>query len=253
MSDSVILRAEDLCKSYFMGGRELRVLDGVDLQVRTGEILSVVGKSGTGKSTLLNLLGLLDRPQAGRLFFEGKDLYRRSHWRQARFRNREMGFVFQFYHLLPELDVLENTLLPALIRYTYFGWNGRKKLLRERARELLDRVGMGARAAHRPSQLSGGERQRVAIARALVNDPTLVFCDEPTGNLDVKTSEGIIDLIVELNRSMKKTFVIVTHEKDLASLGDRIVRIEDGKLAWERAGEPGSGAPAGSVQEGEER
>jgi len=237
MSDPVILRAEGIRKSYFMGGRELRILDGVDLDVREGEILSIVGKSGTGKSTLLNLLGLLDRPQEGRLLHEGADLYRRSHGRQARFRNREVGFVFQFYYLLPELTVLENTLLPAMIRYTSLGWNGRKRGLMERAQNLLGRVGMLDRRSHRPSQLSGGERQRVAIARSLMNDPKIVLCDEPTGNLDVKTSEGIVKLIVELNRATGKTFVIVTHEKELADLGRRVVRIEEGHLAWETATE----------------
>lgn len=232
----IVMRAEGLCKSYFMGGHELRILDGIDLDVRRGEILSIVGKSGTGKSTLLNLLGLLDEPEAGSLIFDGKDVYKRSPWRQARFRNREIGFVFQLYHLLPELNVLENTLLPAMIRYTVLGWMGRRKALHEKARELLERVGMAERLTHRPAQLSGGERQRVAIARALINDPSILLCDEPTGNLDESTAEEIIELILELNQSMQRTFVVVTHEKDLAELGHRIVRIDHGKLIWEREG-----------------
>jgi len=236
------LRAEGIRKSYYMGGRELRILERIDLDLYEGEILTIVGRSGTGKSTLLNLLGLLDAPEEGRLLFEGKDLYRRSQWRQARFRNRHLGFVFQLYHLLPELTVLENTLLPAKVRYTFPGYLSRRTALRDRARELLDRVGMSERLTHRPSQLSGGERQRVAIARALMNDPGILLCDEPTGNLDERTSEGILDLILELNRSMGKTIAVVTHEKELADLGHRTVRIEHGGLEWIRgtAGAPGA-------------
>ncbi len=232
--NGVVMRAEGIEKAYFMGGQELRILDGIDLSIREGEILSIVGRSGTGKSTLLNLLGLLDEPQRGTLRFQDRDLYSQSHWRQARFRNREIGFVFQLYHLLPELNVLNNTLLPARIRYTVPGWLGRRVQLRNRALELLERVGMRERAHQGPSTLSGGERQRVAIARALMNDPSLLLCDEPTGNLDQKTAKGIIELILELNQTMKKTFVIVTHETDVADLGHRIVRIEEGKLVWER-------------------
>lgn len=238
MSDGVVIRARGLEKSYFMGGQELRILDGVDLEIREGEMLSIVGRSGTGKSTLLNLLGLLDEPQAGQLDFEGRDLYRQSHRRQARFRNREIGFVFQLYHLLPELNVLNNTLLPARIRYTVPGWLARRGQLRERAEQLLERVGMGHRIHQHPSTLSGGERQRVAIARALMNDPSLMLCDEPTGNLDRRTAQGIVELILELNQSMRKTFVIVTHEDDVARLGHRRIRIEDGRLIWERDGSP---------------
>ena len=237
----VVMRAEGLTKSYFMGGRELRILDGIDLAIRSGEILSIVGKSGTGKSTLLNLLGLLDEPQEGSLLFDGKDIYKRSRWRQARFRNREIGFVFQLYHLLPELNVLENTLLPAMIRYTVLGWMSRRKAMRERAQELLERVGMADRLGHRPAQLSGGERQRVAIARALINEPSILLCDEPTGNLDERTADGIVELILELNQSMKRTFVVVTHEKELADLGHRMARIEHGQVVWEREGQDREG------------
>jgi len=198
-----------------------------------GEILTIVGESGSGKSTLLNLIGLLDDPDEGRLIFRGGDLYRMRGPTRSRFRSREIGFVFQLYHLLPELDVVANTLLPAMIRYTWLGWQARKRRLRERAESLLERVGMYHRLRHRPSQLSGGERQRVAIARALMNDPAVVLCDEPTGNLDERTSEGIVELILDLNRTLRKTFVIVTHERDVAALGHRRIRIEHGKLVFE--------------------
>ncbi len=241
-SSNVVLSARGIEKSYYLGGRQLEILKGIDLDLFEGEILTIVGKSGTGKSTLLNLMGLLDDAQAGTLTFQGKNLFRQSGWRKARFRNREIGFIFQLYHLLPELDVLENACLPAMIRYTWMGWGGKKTEIRERARGLLEEVGMADRIRHRPSQLSGGERQRVAIARALINDPSLVLCDEPTGNLDEKTSEGIVELILELNRSKKKTFVVVTHEKDLAQLGTRILRIEQGGLVWERGSADGPGS-----------
>jgi lipoprotein-releasing system ATP-binding protein len=229
-SDGVILQAVDLHHAYVVGREEVRVLQGASVGVRAGEILAITGASGTGKSTLLHILGLLDTPKSGQILFRGRDLCALKDRERSLIRNREFGFVFQFYHLLPELTALENALLPAMIGVGVGRWSARKAAKRAQASDLLKRVGLSGREKHRPSQLSGGERQRVAIARALMNQPTLVLCDEPTGNLDAKTSRGIYDLIGELNRTMRVTFVVVTHEEDLARRANRVVRIVEGKI-----------------------
>jgi lipoprotein-releasing system ATP-binding protein len=225
----VLLSARGVCKSYAMGKTRLDVLQGVDLDVREGEILAVLGKSGCGKSTLLHVLGWLDPVDRGSIHFEGRDRASVPHRERARLRNEVMGFVFQFYHLLPELTALENVLMPALIRHGRPSWRRHKKDELARAHDLLARVGLTARARHRPRHLSGGERQRVAIARALQNNPRFLFCDEPTGNLDGRTAEEIRDLLWQLNADSGQTMVVVTHDARMARQAHRIVHIEDGR------------------------
>jgi len=222
---SPLLRAEDLTKHYDSGGdAPLEVLRGVTMRVEGGEIVVVMGESGTGKSTLLHLLGALDRPTSGTVHFDGRDLFAKSDDELAAFRNRSVGFVFQFHHLLPEFTALENVAMPALIQHR--GMAGAEP----RARELLDLLGLAARADHRPSALSGGEKQRVAVARALMNEPALVLMDEPTGNLDARTAEPLHREIERLSRELGQTFVIVTHNPSLAAIADRVLRLEYGQL-----------------------
>jgi len=231
MSDpETILRGEGLVKDYRMGAARLRVLHSVDLAVRRGEFLCILGPSGSGKSTLLHLLGLLDRPTAGRVVFEGEDAFLRAKRWRDRMRNEAIGFVFQMYYLMPDLSVLENALLPALIRTPLVRWPGARRAERARALEVLRDVGLEARVRHLPRELSGGERQRVAIARALVHRPRLLFADEPTGNLDSATGEEILRLLVHLNRETALTVVMVTHDERLARQADRVLHLRDGKL-----------------------
>ncbi|MBL8768368.1 MAG: ABC transporter ATP-binding protein [Planctomycetes bacterium] len=225
-----VLEAKSLTKSYVMGGRALDVLRGVDLTIHAGESLAIVGSSGAGKSTLLHLLGLLDRPTTGQVLFRGSDVGSLSRTARSRLRQRHIGFVFQFYHLIPELNALENVLLPLMMKHSIASWFGAKSAERERGRALLARLGLSERAGHRPSQLSGGERQRVAIGRALIGDPDVVLCDEPTGNLDEATSREISDLLFELKQDSGKTFVFVTHDLELAQRADRVVRLVHGRV-----------------------
>jgi len=215
------LRAADLQRSFRIGKRKIEVLRGVSLEVARGEAVFLVGASGAGKTTLLYTLAGLEEPEAGEVFFEGSSLYRQSAKVQAGVRNRRMGFVFQGYFLLPELTAVENVMVPMMIR----GEPGRQAAL-----EALERVGLGSRAHHLPSELSGGEQQRVAIARALINDPGILFADEPTGNLDSRTGETIIDLLLALVRENQKTLLVVTHDARLAERGDRKVEIADGQV-----------------------
>ncbi len=212
-----MLKAVDLEKSYEGPRGELHILRGVQLDLEEGNITFVLGRSGAGKSTLLHLLGGLDQPTKGRVEFKGQDLSILDEESLAEYRNKRVGFVFQFYHLLPELTVKENVILPSLIA-------GKRRA--GRADELLKQVGLWERRDHLPSELSGGERQRAAIARALVNEPELVFCDEPTGNLDEETAESIHQLIFELNRE-GQTFCIVTHEEDFAQKSNRMFRLHE--------------------------
>jgi lipoprotein-releasing system ATP-binding protein len=239
MSDApVALSARRLVKSYRIGGVALPVLQGVDLDVREGEILAILGTSGSGKSTLLHVLGWLDHADDGTIVYEGRDRASLSGRERAALRNRVMGFVFQFYHLLPELTALENVLLPAMILHRGLAWRRNRAAALARAKDLLDRVGLSARSHHRPGQLSGGERQRVAIARALQNSPRFLLCDEPTGNLDAKTAADVRRLLWDLNRSDGQTLVVVTHDATLASEAHRCVRLVDGKISAEPAPEP---------------
>ena len=219
-----MIQARGLRKVYKNGAKELEVLKGIDLKVGKGEVLAVLGPSGAGKSTLLHLLGGLDSPTQGEVLIGGIDIYSLGDRERARLRNRKIGFVFQFYHLLPEFDALENVMLPLLIK----GENG--KGWRERAAGLLRSVGLEGRMNHRPGELSGGEQQRVAIARALINDPELLLCDEPTGNLDSETGKNIIDLLWELNKSRKMTLMIVTHDVQIAKDAKRVLHIRDGRI-----------------------
>ncbi len=218
-----MLEAKDIHKSY----DGLHVLKGVNLQVREGEIVAIVGKSGAGKSTLLHIIGALDVPDAGQVYIAGTDVFALDTDELARFRNRYIGFVFQFHHLLPEFTALENVCLPAFIA------NMPEQQARKRAQELLDYLGLSDRLEHKPGQLSGGEQQRVAVARALMNRPAIVFADEPSGNLDSVSSQDLHQLIFQLRNDFGQTFVIATHNQDLATMSDRIMRMRDGTLVNE--------------------
>jgi len=220
-----LIHAINLHKSYYNGSEELPVLKGIDLTVKAGEILSIMGASGVGKSTLLHILGALDRPTSGKVLYEGKNIFEFSYKELDQFRSKNVGFIFQFHHLLPEFSAIENVAMGALIAGL------EKEEAFSRARELLEYVGLSDRLDYRPSKLSGGERQRVAVARALINNPKVVLADEPTGDLDLKTSETIHDLIWQLNEQINQTFIIVTHESYLAERGDRVIHLVDGKIA----------------------
>jgi lipoprotein-releasing system ATP-binding protein len=213
-----------------MGRVEVPVLKGASISVRAGEWVSILGSSGSGKSTLLHILGGLDRADRGHVAFRGEDIVGYSPRRLDRYRNDHVGFVFQFYHLLPELTVLENTMLPATVGVGMFEWARRKHEVRDRARALLDRFGLSHRFRHRPAELSGGERQRVAIARALMRNPEVLLADEPTGNLDAKTGESLLEVIAEQHRA-GLTIVMVTHDQWTAARGDRTVHLVDGRVA----------------------
>ena len=215
------LIARDLIQSFRMGPRRIEVLRGISIDVAPGEIIFICGASGAGKTTLLYTLAGLERPESGVVEFEGHNLYNGSSSSQARFRNRKMGFVFQGYFLLPELTALENVFLPGMI--------GRSSTAKA-AEESLAAVGLADRMQHLPAELSGGEQQRVAIARALVNDPDIIFADEPTGNLDSETGGAIVDLLLNLARERQKSLLIVTHDTSLATRGDRELHIKDGRI-----------------------
>jgi predicted ABC-type transport system involved in lysophospholipase L1 biosynthesis ATPase subunit len=215
------LSARDIRRSFRVGPRKVEVLRGINLDVQAGEALFLCGVSGAGKTTLLYTLAGLERPEAGEVVFEGHKLYSGGSTEDARIRNTRMGFIFQSYFLLPELTALENALLPSLIRH---------RQREDLAKEYLERVGLGDRMQHLPSELSGGEQQRVAIARALVNDPAIIFADEPTGNLDTANGDAIMKLLLELVRERQKTLIVVTHETRLAALGNRQVNMRDGLL-----------------------
>jgi len=221
---SILLETVDLCKSFRDGDRVVDVLGGISLQVHSGEIIALLGASGAGKSTLMHIMGALDRPSAGTVRYMGEDLFRKSESQLATFRNSAIGFVFQFHHLLPEFTALENVMMPALI-------NGMsRKEAMARAESLLEEVGLKQRVSHKPGELSGGEQQRVAVARALVMDPKLLLADEPTGNLDMKTSESIHQLFTDLHASRGLTVVVVTHNEMLAARTGRQIRLLDGKI-----------------------
>jgi lipoprotein-releasing system ATP-binding protein len=223
MNNSIIV-CENLSKVYQEGRLATTVLQGVNLWVNKGELLAIVGTSGSGKSTLLHLLGALDTPSTGVVTFNGKNIHKLSSKQQSKWRNQELGFVYQFHHLLSEFTALENVAMPLLIA-------GEKiKVAEQRASDLLKRVGLGERLQHRPSELSGGERQRVAIARALINNPSLVLADEPTGNLDAKSAESVYQLLKELNNELGTAFIVVTHDQQLANKLDRQLYMSNGIL-----------------------
>jgi predicted ABC-type transport system involved in lysophospholipase L1 biosynthesis ATPase subunit len=218
-----ILTAENLERTYSIGKTTLDVLKGVSLDVKTGETVSIMGESGSGKSTLLHVLGGLDNPKAGMVHFKGQSVYGMSAARRARFRAENVGFVFQSFHLLPELDIIENVALPAMAQRS----SGKAKV---RAKELLNEVGLGERIGHRPQELSGGEQQRVALARALMNDPDVIFADEPTGNLDSKTGDKVLHYLFQLVEARGHTLVLVTHSRDVAARCSRQLTLKDGCL-----------------------
>jgi len=215
-----VIEAKGIEKSY----GQLAVLKGVDLHIAAGEVVSIVGRSGAGKSTLLHILGTLDSPDRGTLTVRGESVFTLSPKKLAAFRNQHIGFVFQFHHLLPEFTAVENVCIPALIQHTSLSQ------AQKRAKELLDYLGLAERFEHKPNQLSGGEQQRVAVARALMNQPAIVFADEPTGNLDSATSEELHQLIFQLRKDFQQSFVIVTHNQELARMSDRTLVMEDGRL-----------------------
>jgi len=227
--DNFILKAEGLHKSYRMGATEVRVLKGVNLNIKKGEFVAIIGASGSGKSTLLHILGALDKPSSGIVTFEKRDLNRFRAGQLNRFRNKMVGFVFQFYHLLDELSVLENVFLPAMTGKSIIGWFACRRQAKNRAKELLAQLGLAERIQHKPYQLSGGERQRVAIGRALMNEPKLLLADEPTGNLDSATGNGILDVLEKLNGA-GQTIVMVTHDERIAQRARRTVTLVDGKI-----------------------
>lgn len=221
---SEFIKAKEVCKSFQVGGGTLEVLKGVDLSIEKGESVAIVGPSGVGKSTLLQLLGALDRPTAGEILYDGVSLARLDNGQVARFRNQTVGFIFQFHHLLPEFTALENVMMPLLVA------RRKRSEALEIAASLLREVGLEARLQHRPGQLSGGEQQRVAIARALAVGPKVILADEPTGNLDTKTGEAAYELLRRLNRERGLTLIVVTHNEGLARRLNRVVSMLDGRI-----------------------
>jgi lipoprotein-releasing system ATP-binding protein len=233
-TDRGILRAMQIQKSYEMGDQIQPVLKDVNLVVAAGEFVAIEGRSGSGKSTLLHILGALDTANSGSIEYQGADMATLSGAARSRLRNTQFGFVFQFYHLLPELNVTENTLLGPMIEHSWMSFRSKRAGLRERAIDVLKQLGMDHRLRHRPNQLSGGERQRVAIARALMNRPKVLFADEPTGNLDAETGTQIMAVFNKLHREQGQTIIMVTHDRSLARQADRVLVIKDGRL--DRAG-----------------
>ncbi len=223
MSDEYIIQIKNLTR-IFGDGVEIKALDGVNLDIKRGEFLSIIGPSGSGKSTLLNQIGILDTPTSGTILLNGVDVTKMSDKKRSRTRNKELGFIFQYHHLLPDFNALENVMMPLLISGI------KSSQARKVARKVLDEVGLGDRMKHRPNQLSGGQNQRVAIARALANKPSIVIGDEPTGNLDSKASDSIYELLRKLNREYEQTFILVTHDEQMAAKTDRIIRLVDGKI-----------------------
>ncbi len=221
---NLVLDARGVQKSFTQGPVTLQVLQGVMLAVSAGERLAIVGASGSGKTTLLQILGGLDRPTSGQVFVDGQDIHALGEDARGMLRNRALGFVYQFHHLLPEFSALENVAMPLLVRRTPVAQ------AKERAGDILERVGLGRRLAHRPYQLSGGERQRAAVARALVTEPRIILADEPTGNLDGRNAEGVFELMLELNRERGTSLVVVTHDLRLANRMERVYEIESGRL-----------------------
>ncbi len=223
MSNSIILHTENLIKTYQTTKNKLEVLKSISMDITEKKISVIIGASGAGKSTLLHLLGGLDRPDSGKIFFNNENIFDHNDDKLANFRNKNVGFVFQFHHLLPEFTALENVAIPQMISGKSFS------VAVKRSKELIESVGLSNRANHKPAELSGGEQQRVAVARALANDPAIIFADEPTGNLDSANSEIINQIIVSLRDKLNKTFIIVTHNSELVKLADEVFEMKDGK------------------------
>jgi len=218
------IRVENLTKSYIQGTRRVEALRGIDLVFGSGELVAIIGASGAGKTTLLHILGTIDRPSGGGVFYDDENVSSLGDKALARFRNRTVGFVFQFHHLLPEFTAIENTMMPALIQ------GMAKDTAKRRAGELMEQVGLSDRTTHKPGELSGGEQQRVAVARALIMEPDVLLADEPTGNLDRETGEGVFQTLLQMNEQKHITTVVVTHNEDIASRLSRHVRLVDGKV-----------------------
>jgi putative ABC transport system ATP-binding protein len=225
---TLVIETQDLVKEYMQGSRPLRVLNNINLKIESGEFMAIMGPSGSGKSTLLNMLGALDRPTSGKILINGTDIGTLNDNKLADLRNKQIGFIFQQFNLIQRMDALHNVELPLSISGVPH------KEREERAKKLLESMGLGERVDHRPNQLSGGEQQRVAIARALANDPQLFLCDEITGNLDSKTGQEIMVVLRELNQEQGKTFVLITHDPNVAQTTDRLVEIRDGEIAGEK-------------------
>lgn len=222
----MILKADNIHKSYHQETNSLHVLKGISLNIKEGEVVAIVGPSGAGKSTLLHILGGLDEPDEGKVVLEEENIYKLNDRKRAVLRNQKISFIFQFYHLLPEFNALENVLLPLLVKENLVN----PDKFKSKGLDLLERVGLKQRAGHKPHQLSGGEQQRVAIARALINTPRIILCDEPTGNLDSESGQKVIELLMDLNKKNKQALAIVTHDEGLSAQAHRTVHIHDGKL-----------------------
>jgi lipoprotein-releasing system ATP-binding protein len=236
METGELLSARGVVKSYWKGKIEVPVLRGADLELERGEMLAIMGASGSGKSTLLHILGLLDEADAGEVRLGGQRIDALADRKRDELRNSAFGFIFQFYHLLPELSAVENVMMPQWIRHGAWSYWGRRGRLRHEAEALLERVGLGHRMTHRPAELSGGEMQRTAIARALAADPTVLLADEPTGNLDAGSGQGVLELLRDLNRERGLTMIVVTHDPQIAQQADRVVRLAEGRVEeWSSA------------------
>ncbi len=225
-----LISAEAISKSYFKGEHKIPVLQGAGIKANRGEFISVIGQSGSGKSTLLHVMGLLDSPDIGEVILDGNRIDNLNQSARDQLRNHVFGFIFQFYHLLPELSLLENVMTPLMIRHSIFSYWAKRREIRESAMEIINQVGLGHRIRHRPSELSGGEMQRGAIARALVGKPEILLADEPTGNLDAQTGGGIMELLNSLNEIQKLTIVMVTHDEAIAAQAHRTVRLAQGRI-----------------------
>lgn len=227
MNEGYVIETRNLTKIYALGGEEVRALDGVDLSVAGGEFLAIFGASGSGKSTLLNMIGALDRPTSGEVILNGENIAKLPDRKLSRIRREKIGFIFQTFNLIPTLNATENVMAPLM------PVEPNRRRLEEKAKALLRMVGLGDRMHHRPSELSGGQRQRVAIARSLINEPSIILADEPTGNLDSKTGDEIISIMRSLNEEKKETFIIVSHNPQIASTVDRVIHLRDGKIIKE--------------------
>jgi len=224
--EKILLKAESISKKYVVGGKDLWVLKGINLTIKKGEFVLLLGPSGAGKSTLLHLLATLESPTEGKIYWQGKDTSLFTDKEKARLRNREMGFIFQFFNLLPEFTAIENIILPGLIA------SGSSREVKERGGNLLEQMYLSRRSRHRPAQLSGGEQQRIAIARSLINEPQIVFADEPTGNLDKATGSKVLEILKSLNREKSKTLFVATHQEGMSSQADQVIRILDGRVKF---------------------
>ncbi len=226
-NNTKVLEVKNLKKQYFSKENNITVFENISFVLNRGDFVALMGPSGIGKSTLLNILGTLDKPDAGEVFYNGIDPFALSNVEKARFRNEAIGFVFQFHHLLPEFTALENVLLPSMV------YKNKSDDTEDRAREILEKVGMAHRMTHKPSEMSGGERQRIAVARALINNPKVILADEPSGNLDLKNSKNLVDLLLKLNEDFGNTFIIATHNPEIAQRTEKVLHMEDKHLSIE--------------------